>query len=646
MTGTEGRTHMSILNVENITKTYGDKILFDHISFTINEKDRIGLIGVNGTGKSSLLKVIAGLDSADEGKIEHAKQFRMEYLPQNPTFEEDITVLDHIYHGDSDIMKAMRLYEQTLADLEADPMNEKIQQKLFKSQQTMDELQAWDANATAKTVLTRLGITAFREKISSLSGGQKKRVAIAKALIQPADILIMDEPTNHLDNETIEWLETFLTQYNGALILVTHDRYFLNRVTTKIFELDQGQLYSYDGNYELFLEKKAEREELAISNEQKRQNTLRRELAWLRRGAKARTTKQKARIQRVEELKSKKGPQANGQVDIAIASTRLGKKVMELDSITKGYNGQNLIKDFSYLVTPGDRLGIIGPNGSGKTTLLHMLAGKIKPDAGTIDIGETVKIGYYTQENVEMDENLRVVEYIKKDAEVIKTADGDFITAEQMLERFLFLRSEQWTYIRRLSGGERRRLYLLSVLMSEPNVLFLDEPTNDLDIQTLSILEDYLDLFPGVVITVSHDRYFLDRVVDQLISFEDGEINTFYGSYSEYMDIRAKEKEQEAKEKRVREKQALEKHKEQTKTKPKKLSYREQQEWDTIEDRISNLEEKLVGIQSEIETTGSDAEKAQQLFDEQQQVEAELEKAMERWEELSLLVEEINSAKG
>ncbi len=646
MTGTEGRTHMSILNVENITKTYGDKILFDHISFTINEKDRIGLIGVNGTGKSSLLKVIAGLDSADEGKIEHAKQFRMEYLPQNPTFEEDITVLDHIYHGDSDIMKAMRLYEQTLADLEADPMNEKIQQKLFKSQQTMDELQAWDANATAKTVLTRLGITAFREKISSLSGGQKKRVAIAKALIQPADILIMDEPTNHLDNETIEWLETFLTQYNGALILVTHDRYFLNRVTTKIFELDQGQLYSYDGNYELFLEKKAEREELAISNEQKRQNTLRRELSWLRRGAKARTTKQKARIQRVEELKSKKGPQANGQVDIAIGSTRLGKKVMELDSITKGYNGQNLIKDFSYLVTPGDRLGIIGPNGSGKTTLLHMLAGKIKPDAGTIDIGETVKIGYYTQENVEMDENLRVVEYIKKDAEVIKTADGDFITAEQMLERFLFPRSEQWTYIRRLSGGERRRLYLLSVLMSEPNVLFLDEPTNDLDIQTLSILEDYLDLFPGVVITVSHDRYFLDRVVDQLISFEDGEINTFYGSYSEYMDIRAKEKEQEAKEKRVREKQALEKHKEQTKTKPKKLSYREQQEWDTIEDRISNLEEKLVGIQSEIETTGSDAEKAQQLFDEQQQVEAELEKAMEPWEELSLLVEEINSAKG
>ncbi|HZH58726.1 MAG TPA: ABC-F family ATP-binding cassette domain-containing protein, partial [Metabacillus sp.] len=486
---------MSILQVENLYKTYGEKVLFDHISFTIAAKQRIGLIGVNGTGKSTLLKVIAGIESADSGEITHSNSIRIEYLPQHPELTEGLSILEQIYFGDAPIMQVMREYELALSELEKDPENEAKLKQLMNMQQKMDQNDAWEANTVAKTVLTKLGITDFQKPVTYLSGGQKKRVAIAKALIQPADILILDEPTNHLDNETIEWLEGFLAQYKGSIVLITHDRYFLNRVTNQIFELDQGQLYTYSGNYEVFLEKKAEREINAEQAEEKRQNLLRRELAWLRRGAKARTTKQKARIGRVEELQEEKGPTAKQDVDFAIGSTRLGKKVLELEHISKTYDGRQLIKDFSYLVNPGDRLGIIGPNGTGKSTLLNIMAGRIKPDEGTVDVGPTVKIGFYTQEQEEMDENLRVVEYIKETAEVVYTIDNQVITAEQMLERFLFPRSAQWTYIRKLSGGERRRLYLLKVLMEEPNVLFLDEPTNDLDTQTLSVLEDYLDQF-------------------------------------------------------------------------------------------------------------------------------------------------------
>ncbi|SET95840.1 ATP-binding cassette, subfamily F, uup [Salinibacillus kushneri] len=631
---------MSLLNVENLTKTYGEKTLFNHISFTIEENNRIGLIGVNGTGKSTMLKVIAGLDSAEEGRIDHAKDFHIEYLPQNPVFNGSETVLEYIYAGDSQIMQTMRQYERALAELNAQPDNPEKQEQLLIAQQKMDERNAWDANAVAKTILTRLGITTFSQSVHDLSGGQKKRAAIAKSLIQPADILIMDEPTNHLDNETIEWLEEYLAQYEGALILVTHDRYFLNRVTNQIFELDQGKLYQYEGNYEVFLEKKAEREEQAELNEQKRQNTLRRELAWLRRGAKARSTKQKARKQRIEELKNQESHQTNHSFDIELRTSRLGKQVIELESVSKGFKDKALLKDFSFLITPNDRIGIIGANGSGKTTLLNMMAGRIQPDEGDIDIGKTVKIGYYTQENIDLDENLRVIEYIKQSAEVIQTSNGDFITAEQMLERFLFPRNMQWTYIYRLSGGEQRRLYLLSILMSEPNVLFLDEPTNDLDIQTLSILENYLDEFPGVVITVSHDRYFLDRSVNRLLSFEgNGQVRVFYGSYSEYMDLKKEEKQQEEKMKKeeVKETQVSKPKKQ----KKKKLSYKEQKEWETIEDRITELEERIEEVQTEIEQAGSDVEKAQRLFEDQQQVEKELEEAMERWEELSLLVEEL-----
>ncbi|WP_243292610.1 ABC-F family ATP-binding cassette domain-containing protein [Bacillus sp. FJAT-47783] len=627
---------MSILLVENLYKTYGEKVLFDYISFAISEKERIGLIGANGTGKSTLLKVLANIESVEEGTKTHSNNMRIEYLAQEPELDPSLTVIDTIYYGDSDVMKTMRSYEKALAELERYPEDVKKQEALFRIQQQMDALGAWEANTVAKTILTRLGITNFTQTVEHLSGGQKKRVAIARSLIQPADLLILDEPTNHLDNEVIEWLEGYLAQYKGSILMVTHDRYFLNRVTNRIFELDKGNLYTYDGNYEMFLEKKAERETVAVQNELKRQNILRRELAWLRRGAKARTTKQKARIDRIEKLQEDKNVVTQGELDFAIGSKRLGKKVIEVEGISKAYNSQKLVDQFSYLLTPGERLGIIGPNGTGKSTLLNMLAGRIEPDAGAIDIGETVSIGYYTQGHEEMNENLRVVEYIKEVAEVVKTVDGEIITAEQMLERFLFPRSHQWTYIRKLSGGERRRLYLLRVLMAEPNVLFLDEPTNDLDTETLGVLEDYLDQFPGVVVTVSHDRYFLDRVVDHLLVFEgNGMISRFQGSYSDYLEM--KKQQEQLKEKPVQKEP-------QKKERRKKLSYKEQKEWEGIEDRIEALESKKEQLDKEIAAAGSDFERIQSLFEEQKAVEEELEQAMERWTELSLLIEEIEKA--
>jgi ABC transport system ATP-binding/permease protein len=638
---------LSILLVENLYKTYGEKTLFDKISFSISEKQRIGLIGPNGTGKSSLLKALSGLDPAEQGSITHANQFQIEYVAQEPELNEELSILEQIYYGDSTIMRTMRDYEQALLDLEADPANEKKLQRVMNCQQKMDEQEAWEANTVAKTVLTKLGLRDFSRQVKFLSGGQKKRVAIAKALIQPADLLILDEPTNHLDNETVEWLETFLAGYKGSLLMVTHDRYFLNRVTNHIFELDNGKLYVYEGNYETYLEKKAEREELALQNEDKRQNTLRRELAWLRRGAKARTTKQKARIQRVESLQEETGPAAKGSVEFAIGSQRLGKKVIEVEGLSKSLDGNKLVDGLDYLIVPGERLGIIGPNGSGKTTLLNMLAGRMKPDSGSVEVGETVKIGYYTQDHDELDGNLRVVDYVKETAQVIHTVDGQTITAEQMLERFLFPRYMQYTYIRKLSGGEKRRLYMLKVLMEEPNVLFLDEPTNDLDIQTLGILEEYLENFPGVVLTVSHDRYFLDRVVDHLLAFEgEGRVVRFQGSYSDYMEEKKERDELAASIKKEAEAAAAEAANgggQPRKEKRKKLSYKEQQEWDTIEDRIMALEEKKEQIEAEIVAAGSDFGRISELYAEQKKVETELETTMERWEELSLLVEEIEN---
>ncbi|WP_144516542.1 ABC-F family ATP-binding cassette domain-containing protein [Bacillus sp. WP8] len=626
---------MSLLNVEGLYKTYGEKTLFDHISFHIEPKERIGLIGPNGTGKSTLLKVIAGLESFEEGDITKAGTLDIEFLEQDPEMSGNETILDYIFSGTAPMIQTMKAYEKALADLEHDPQNEAKQEALMRMQNRMDQEDAWDANLSAKTILTKLGVKDVSRSVHALSGGQKKRVAIAKNLIQPAGLLILDEPTNHLDNATIEWLEGYLSQYSGAVILVTHDRYFLNRVANRIYELNQGQLYTYKGNYEVFLEKRAEREAEAQVKETKRQNLLRRELAWLRRGAKARTTKQKARIGRVEELKDQKGPDAKGELDFAIGSYRLGKQVIEAEDLSISFAGQTLVERFTDLVVPGDRIGLIGPNGVGKTTLLNCLAGKIEPTSGQLTIGQTVRIGYYTQDHKEMNDELTIIEYIKETAEIVKTSDGAIVTAEQMLERFLFPRSMQRTYIRKLSGGERRRLYLLKVLMEEPNVLFLDEPTNDLDTETLSILEDYLEQFPGVVITVSHDRYFLDRVVHRLLVFEgNGRISHFQGAYSDYME---QEKEQKRTETKPAEKQV-----EAAPKKRKKLSYKDQLEWDGIEDRIQALEEKHQQLEASIAEAGSDFGKIQELMDEQKAVAEELEQAMDRWTELSLMIEDMN----
>lgn len=628
-----------MLIIDNLSKTYGDKTLFNQISATIGEKERIGLIGVNGTGKSSFLKIIAGMDSPDQGEIKHSKDYHIEYVTQETNLQEDLTVLDQIYYGDSVIMRVMREYEKALFDLENNPDEAALQKKLINLQQKMDEVEAWEANTTAKTILTKLGITDFGATVGKLSGGQKKRIAIAKALIQPADLLIMDEPTNHLDHDTVEWLEKYMQSYSGSVLLVTHDRYFLNRVTNRIFELDKGNLYAYAGNYELFLEKKAERESLELSNEQKHQNTLKRELAWLKRGAKARSTKQRARVERVEEMKNQTFDTKKEEVKFQAGSKRLGNDVIEIEGLHKSFGNQTVLSNFSHLIIRGDRIGIIGNNGTGKTTLLNMMAKRTEPDQGYVKIGETVLIGYYTQGEEELDNQQRIIEYIKDVAEVIHTKDGEVITAEQMLERFLFDRAQQWSYIRTLSGGERRRLYILKVLMQEPNVLFLDEPTNDLDTQTLSVLEDYLDHFPGVVITVSHDRYFLDRVVDKLIVFKgNGNTDTFYGNYSEFL-----EKQRETEEIQPTSKKQSPSKTSQNEKKKKKLSYMEKREWDTIEDEITELEERIVEIEQAIVDAGSDSEKVQELYTNQQAVELELEKRMARWEALSIKVEQLET---
>lgn len=642
---------MNILTAEHLSKSYGDKILFNDITFSIAEKQRIGLIGVNGTGKSTLLKIVAGLETADQGEVIHSRQFRVEYLPQNPDFEEGTTVLEYLYKGDSPIMQAVREYESALLDLERSPEDEAAQRRLFQAQGKMDAADAWEAGTQAKTILTRLGIFEFDKPAALLSGGQRKRVALAAALIQPADLLILDEPTNHIDNDTVEWLEEHLSKYRGALLLVTHDRYFLDRVTDRIFEISRGQLYSYEGNYGVFLEKKAEREEQEASSEAKRQNLLRRELAWLRRGARARTTKQKARVQRVEELKERgSGAQAES-LDLSVSASRLGKKIIEIEHLSKAFGGRTLISDFNYIMLPKDRIGIIGRNGSGKTTLLQLLAGRMQPDEGRIEIGQTVKLAYYTQESQDMDEQMRVIDYIKEGAEMIRTQDGQTISAAQMLERFLFPPAAQWNRIGKLSGGERRRLYLLRTLMGEPNVLLLDEPTNDLDVETLTVLEDYLDSFPGVVVTVSHDRYFLDRTADRLFAFEGGgRIRNFEGSYSDYLSLKREEaREEEAEKKRLPEESLRSgdnrRSADSSSNRPRKLSYKEQKEWEEIEEVIAELEERVQQLQEKISGAGSDFTQVQSLYEEERIASEELERAMNRWAELSELVEQIEQEK-
>lgn len=631
---------MKMLTVENLTKTYGEKELFHQLTFTITENERIGLIGVNGTGKSTLLKIIAGLELGDEGDIVHAKDYSVTYLPQHPDFDEDLTVLEQVFSGDTPLLNLLKNYELALYALEQDSANEKNQQTLYDLQQKMDAMNAWEANSNAQSILTKLGISNMSAKIGELSGGQKKRVSIAQSLIQTPDLLILDEPTNHLDYETVKWLEEYLSKYQGAVLLVTHDRYFLDAVTNRIFELDGGNLYSYKGNYAAFLEGKAIREEQEKATQAKLSNLYRNELAWIRRGAKARTTKQKARIQRFDELEGKIDSSEKESLDLSLAGSRLGKKVFELKDVSKTYENKIILSDFTHIVKKQDRIGIVGKNGSGKSTLLNMIAGRIEPDSGEIDRGQTVKVAYYTQESDDMDLNQRMLDYIKESAEVVHMTDGKMISASQMLERFLFPSHTHGTPIQKLSGGERRRLYLLKLLMTSPNVLLLDEPTNDLDTQTLTVLEDYLEEFPGVVITVSHDRYFLDKVADYLLVFEgEGNISIYFGAYTDQLE-EAMKKQAMVQQAKVKE----EKPKQPEKTKKRRLTYKEQKEWEEIEDNIAAKEEEIERLTSEIEQVGSDYTKAHNLSLEQEKANEELSALLDRWAELSELIEEIENA--
>ncbi|MFK9093372.1 ABC-F family ATP-binding cassette domain-containing protein [Bacillus salipaludis] len=627
---------MKMLTVENVSKTYGEKQLFNDISFTISEKERVGLIGINGTGKSSLLKIIAGLDTPDEGKIITGKDYSISFLDQRPEVDEDKTVLEQVFHGEAPILKLMRHYEKTLLNLNMFPNDVKVQEELFQLQKQMDALNAWNASTNAKTILMKLGIEDFTKKIGELSGGQKKRVALAQVLIAEPDLLILDEPTNHLDFDSVKWLEDFLSKYSGSILLVTHDRYFLDRVANRMFELDGGNLYSYKGNYAAFLEAKAIREENEAATLEKRKNLFRRELEWMRRGAQARSTKQKARIHRFEELDDKiSGGKLSGEkLDISLNGSRLGKQVFELKDASKYYEEKVILHHFDLLIKPGDRIGIIGRNGAGKSTLLNILAKKIPLDEGEFIMGQTVKIAYYTQESEDMDENKRMIEYIKETAEIVETSDGKTISAAQMLERFLFPAYTHGTPIRKLSGGEKRRLYLLKLLMSAPNVLLLDEPTNDLDTQTLTVLEDYLEEFPGVVITVSHDRYFLDKVAEQLlILLGEGVIDSFYGNYSEHLE---KELAIDAQKTVIKSTSSF---KAPEKEKKKRLTFKEKKEWEEIDELIAVTETSLEVVSEELGRVGSDFTKAQELMKQETALNEKLEQLIERWSYLAELAE-------
>jgi ATP-binding cassette subfamily F protein uup len=641
---------MNILTADNLTKSYGMKTLFDGIDFSVDDRDRIGLIGVNGTGKSTLLKIIAGLETPDRGSIAVRNGIRIEYLPQLPPFDDDSTVMEQVFRGSSPAIVLLREYEATLQSIERGETG--LDRKLSELTTQMDTLGAWQLESEAKKILSRLGIDDVLQRMGMLSGGQRKRVALAAALIQPAELLILDEPTNHIDTDTVYWLEQYLQKMKSALLMITHDRYFLDRVANRIVELDDAKLYGYTGNYSVFLEQKAERMEQQQAMERKRQNLFRSELAWMRKGAKARTTKQKARIDRFETLEADNGADRAESLDISLGATRLGKKVLEIVGLDKGYAGRKVIRGFSDIVQRDDRIGVIGPNGSGKSTLLNVLAGRLSPDGGAVDVGPTVKIGYFTQEQTEMDGSMRVIEYIKEAAEQITTTDGGTVSASQMLERFLFPPNVQWTPISGLSGGEKRRLFLLRVLIEAPNVLLLDEPTNDLDIQTLTVLEDYLDEFPGAVIAVSHDRFFLDRTVDRLWSVElDGTVTRHVGTYTEVIERRqateVDEVSHEARKGTAAQTNGSDNGSiaSERKDRPLKFTFKEQKEYDEIDAVIASLEHKIGDVGNAILQAGADYLKLQQLTETQKTLEQELESQMERWTYLNELAEQIERNK-
>lgn len=587
---------MNILTVQQATKGYGDRILFKDITLGLNEGDKVGIIGINGTGKSTLLKIIAGVEEPDEGKVVMAKNTTISYLSQNPVFPKGETILNYVMDG------------------------------------------SFEKEGEAKSILMKLGLPDYENKTDYLSGGQKKRVALARILVNSTDILVLDEPTNHIDNEMAKWLEDYLNRFTGILVMVTHDRYFLDRVTNKIVEIDDQMLYTYETNYSGFLELKEQRESMEIASERKRRSILRTELEWAKRGVRGRGTKQQARLDRLEDLKNQSAPQEEAKVTMSSVAARMGKKTIELKNISKSYDGKPYINDFSYLVLKNERIGIIGPNGCGKTTLLQILNGRIEPDQGEVEIGETIKIGYFTQESEGMNSSERVIDYVRETAEYIAVPEGR-ISASKMLERFLFTPDMQYAPIGKLSGGEQRRLYLLKILMEAPNVLILDEPTNDLDIATLTILEDYLDKFEGIVITVSHDRYFLDRIVDRIFAFEgNGRIRQYEGGYSDYL---AKREPIDAVNKNTGEKKK--KNYQKPREKKLKFTYMEQKEFENIDDEIEALESHLEELEEKAQRSATDFVKLNELMEEKQKTEEALEQKMERWEYLNDLAEKIES---
>lgn len=629
---------MKELKVENLTRTYGEKVLLNEVNFSIMEGDRIGLIGVNGSGKTSLLNTLTGRDKAEKGSIQKPKDYRIGYLMQDPELDGDKSVFDAVFQGETPILKAVREYEKALEQLNKDPMNETYQHQFSKAEQVMTQEDAWIADTNAKIILTQLGVTQLNQLVSTLSGGQRKRVGLAQVLIQAPDLLILDEPTNHLDFETISWLENYLSQYKGALLLVTHDRYFLDRVVNRIIELSHGDLHFYKGNYMQYVEERAIRQEAAVQAEHKRNQLYKKELAWMRTGAKARTTKQQARIDRFQDLEDNLNQvKLDGQVEVNLEGSRLGKRVYELKDANLTIEHKTILKDFNLLVQSNDRIGIMGKNGTGKSSLLNILAGRKEIDSGVYTVGETVRMAYFTQEIEDMDPTKRVIAYLQEVGEEVSTSAGERISVTNLLEQFLFERYTHGTQIGKLSGGEKKRLYLLKLLMQQPNVLLLDEPTNDLDIATLTVLEDYIETFPGAVIAVSHDRYFLDKIGDKMLIFEgEGNIHIHYGSSTSYL-----EKEQSADQSTKSTKtKAPAKETEEAKPKEKvKLTYMEQKEWDTIENDIAELEETIDSIQEEMNQTGNDFALLQELQAKLTVKETELENKMERWEYLASFTE-------
>lgn len=590
-----------LLSGEQLSKTYGTRTLLDGVSFYVDRGDKVGVIGVNGTGKSTLLRLLAGAEEPDEGTVRPDPNVRLEYLPQNPVFPGERTVLEQVLAGLSDDDRVLAEYE-------------------------------------AKTILNRLGVSRFDQKVGELSGGERRRVALAAVLARPSDVLILDEPTNHLDNDMVNWLEEELKAWKGALVMVTHDRYFLERIVTTMVEVEDGKLYTYPGNYDKYLERKAARLESEKASERKRQAILRREYQWVMQGPTARGTKSRERLERYEALKAQTGPAEKTSLELSARSSRLGKKTVELRGVTKSFGARTVLRDFDCMLLRDDRIGIVGANGSGKSTLLNLLAGKLAPDAGEIEVGETVRIGYFCQEVPDMDNDTRVIDYVKEIGNRIETAEG-MLTATQLLEQFLFPAEVQWSPIRKLSGGEKRRLFLLSVLAAAPNVLLLDEPTNDLDIQTLSILEDYLDTFPGAVVAVSHDRYFLDRVVRRVFAVEpDGQVKGYPGGYTEYLEARRKEEKP-----KIPREPAPDKGKERPTAPPQKVkfTYKEQREYESIDADIAALEEQIARVQAEQAEKATDYVALQELQARQEELEAALEEKMERWVYLNDLAEQI-----